>query len=269
MSSGTIWAEPKPVASIDDCYFYHTMDIPGHGTVTGEWDLRGREAAYLGNVDLKGKRVLEVGTASGHLCFAIERMGADVVGYDLSEKQDWDVVPYHALDVGRYLAERREHIRKLNNGWWLAHRANQSKAKVVYGTVYDVPADMGKFDVCTFGSILLHLRDPFLAMQRLTAHVTDTVIVTDVTSRPGLPALVYNVLNLIEAVTGIRLMRFMPNGERKSPLDTWWVLTPSTIIEFLRVLGFPATTVTYSSHLHDGKEIRLFTVVGRRTHAAR
>lgn len=111
MSSGTIWAEPKPVANIDDCYFYHTMDIPGHGTVAGEWDLRGREAAYLGNVDLKGKRVLEVGTASGHLCFAMERMGADVVGYDLSEKQDWDVVPYHALDLFTVVGRRTHAAR--------------------------------------------------------------------------------------------------------------------------------------------------------------
>ncbi len=25
MSSGTVWAEAKPVTSLDDCYGYHTM----------------------------------------------------------------------------------------------------------------------------------------------------------------------------------------------------------------------------------------------------
>ena len=68
MSNHVIYAAPRLVEDPADCYFYHTMDLPGHGTVTGEWDLRGREAAYLGNVDFQGKRVLEVGTASGHLC---------------------------------------------------------------------------------------------------------------------------------------------------------------------------------------------------------
>jgi hypothetical protein len=24
-----------------DCSFYHTMEVPGHGIMTGEWDLRG------------------------------------------------------------------------------------------------------------------------------------------------------------------------------------------------------------------------------------
>jgi len=59
--------------------FYHTMDLPTHGTVHGQWDLRGREASYLGNIFLQGKRVLEIGTASGHLCTTMERMGAEVV----------------------------------------------------------------------------------------------------------------------------------------------------------------------------------------------
>ena len=44
-------AEP----AFDDCAFYHSMTIPGHGNVTGEWDLRGREREYLGNIDLTGK----------------------------------------------------------------------------------------------------------------------------------------------------------------------------------------------------------------------
>jgi hypothetical protein len=46
--------------------YYHTMDILGYGKVSGEWDLRGRDIYYLGNAKLQGKRVLEIGTASGH-----------------------------------------------------------------------------------------------------------------------------------------------------------------------------------------------------------
>src|SRR5262245_3131908 len=114
--SESIWAEPRHVASVEDCYFYHTMDIPGHGLGHGEWDLRAREASYLGHVELKGKRVLELGTASGHRCFAMERMGAEVVGYDLSDRQEWDIVPFAGVDVREHIARRKEHIRRLNNG---------------------------------------------------------------------------------------------------------------------------------------------------------
>ena len=96
--------------SIDDCAFYHSMTIPGHGEVKGEWDLRGREKEYLGNIDLAGKKVLEIGTASGHLCFWMEQQGADVTGYDLSEKQEWDIVPYHDYDYTEHVArEERAH----------------------------------------------------------------------------------------------------------------------------------------------------------------
>jgi len=264
-----VFAEPRAVNSIDDCYFYHTMDLPGHGLVHGEWDLRGREAAYLGHVKVAGKRVLDVGTASGHLCFAMEKMGAGVVGYDLSDQQEWDVVPYAANDVSSYIRERKQHIRKLNNSFWFAHRAFASNARVVYGTVYQVPEGLGRFDLCVFGSILLHLRDPFLALQCITSHVDETVVVSEMTSRSGLPALVHRLLTLFETVAGIRLIRFMPDSKRRSPLDTWWVPTPRLICEYLAILGFPHTTVTYHRQLHGErlggqKELLMYTVVGHR-----
>ena len=41
-----------------------------------------------------------------------------------------------------------------------------SKAKVVYGTVYEIPEEIGRVEVATFGSVLRHVRDPFLALRR-------------------------------------------------------------------------------------------------------
>jgi 2-polyprenyl-3-methyl-5-hydroxy-6-metoxy-1,4-benzoquinol methylase len=222
-----VWAEPRNISSISDCYFYHTMDIPNHGTVHGDWDLRGREASYLGNINLQGKRVLEVGTASGHLCFTMERMGAEVVAYDLSNEQDWDIVPYDGYDYGKHTAELREHIRRLNDGFWIAHRAYGSHAKMTYGTVYEMPDDIGQFDICIFGSILLHLRDPFLALQRALAHVKETAVVTDL-----VPSLTYSLL------AGGRLI--------------------------LQILGFVHTKTSFHRQLHRGKELQLYTVVGHR-----
>ena len=259
------WIQPRRIDSIDDCYFYHTMDIPNHGVVQGEWDLRGRETLYLGNVSVVGKRVLEIGTASGHLCFAMEKMGATVVAYDLSPDQDWDIVPYFGLDYEQHIQERKERIHKLNNGFWFAHGANGSRARVRYGTVYDIPGNMGPFDICTLGSILLHLRDPFLALQRVTANVRESVIVTDL-----LPVRRGKALDRFKKLIGFQQkpeahsIYFLPNADRCAPNETWWSLSPGVIAEFLQILGFNRITVTYHQQSMQGQKYQMYTVVGRR-----
>ena len=61
MPNGTqtfAFQEPRDVHGLEDCYFYHTLDLPGYGHVQGEWDLRGRFDDYIGGVDLRGKTVL-------------------------------------------------------------------------------------------------------------------------------------------------------------------------------------------------------------------
>jgi 2-polyprenyl-3-methyl-5-hydroxy-6-metoxy-1,4-benzoquinol methylase len=83
------------------------MSVPNYGEIAGQWDLRGCEHQYLGDVAFAGKRVLEVGTASGHLCFWMERQGADVVAFDLDETKDWDLVPFATQNYERLLGERR------------------------------------------------------------------------------------------------------------------------------------------------------------------
>jgi hypothetical protein len=48
---------PRIVVNCLDYYFYHTMDIPDYGTLTGEWDLRGKETEYLWNTNVRNKQV--------------------------------------------------------------------------------------------------------------------------------------------------------------------------------------------------------------------
>jgi 2-polyprenyl-3-methyl-5-hydroxy-6-metoxy-1,4-benzoquinol methylase len=88
-----LYAQPRDVTNLGNCDFYHTMDLPGYGTVEGGWDLRGSVREYLGGVSFTGKRVLDVGKASGFLTFHMESQGAEVVAYDLSEYHGWDVIP--------------------------------------------------------------------------------------------------------------------------------------------------------------------------------
>lgn len=87
MNSSLLTNTPAPI-NPDEYYFYHTIDLPGLGEMKGEWDLRIAPDAYLGNVDLANKRVLEMGTANGFLSFHMEKKGASVVSYDLSPEND-------------------------------------------------------------------------------------------------------------------------------------------------------------------------------------
>lgn len=267
-----VYAAPRHVSDIKDCYFYHTMHVPGHGVVEGEWDLRNGVDDYLGRVPLNGKRVLEMGTASGFLCFEMEKRGAEVVAYDLSEHDNWDVVPFGGTIAKEYIADRKDRIRGLNNAWWFTRELLQSKARVVYGSVYEVPAAIGDVDITTFGSILLHVRDPFLAIQRAAALTKETIVITDVSGR--IPRQIYLPFMLLprairkHTVDRIRLApAFLPDPRKRWPWDAWWHLTPELVERFLHILGFTDTTITSHSQSYRSarRSVGLFTVVGRRT----
>ena len=94
-------------------------------------------------------------------------------------------------DTEQIRKDRKAHIDRLNNSYWLAHRVYQSNAKVVYSDVYSLPTELGEFDVATVGSVLLHVRDPFLALQNILRLTKETVIITDI-----LPWY-YRVLNIL------------------------------------------------------------------------
>jgi len=263
----SVYAEPKLVTELRECSFYHTMELPGYGLVPGQWDLREGVDDYLGHVALAGKRVLELGKASGFLTFEMERRGADVVAYDLSEHHDWDVVPMARLHRPQseisplypgvtswqeFLRVRREGIGYLNNGFWLAHRANGSRARLVLGTVYGVPAAIGPVDVAVFGSILLHLRDPFLALQRSLRLTRETAIVTDL-----VPDGVQHVDAPASGVTPTAgaYAKFIPDPVAGGPLDIWWQLAPELVIRMLAILGFEDAKLSHHTQPFQGTTV--------------
>jgi hypothetical protein len=88
------FALPRDGVKLEDCDFYHTVEIPGQGVVRGQWDLPQHVDEYLGGYRFAGKRVLEIGPASGFLTFEMERRGADVVALDVPDDPGWDFVPY-------------------------------------------------------------------------------------------------------------------------------------------------------------------------------
>ncbi len=274
-----IYVQPRKITDINDCAFYHEMEIPGHGIIEGKWDIRDNVDAYLGEVDFNGKRVLELGPASGFLSFVIEKRGAEVISYDIGDDTEWDVVPFAQYNYQNKINEFKKYTTKMKNAWWYAHDAYNSKAKAVYGSVYKVPREIGVVDIGTFCAILLHLRDPFLALQSATRLVKETVIVTELDQSKKLVfshssrvkeciSLVRNFMSRNYKNTNnykVPYMSLLPNFRTLEHKDVWWALSPEIIVSFLGILGFEKTKVTFHKQKLYGKERSLFTVVGKRT----
>ncbi|HNV85677.1 MAG TPA: hypothetical protein PKL97_01770 [Candidatus Omnitrophota bacterium] len=252
--SGSLYAVPQAVEDPAGCYFYHTMEIPGHGTIPGDWDLRGGLKEYLGGVEVRGKRVLDVGAASGCVSFYAESEGAEVVSYDLSDGNGWDIVPYARLGDDQFRL-KVDTIRRLNRAYWFCHRATGSKAKMVFGTVYAIPREIGDVDVSIFGSILLHVRDPFLALQSALSLTRETAVIAEPLKIPS---------------GGRPVMEFVPDSATAEKKETWWLLTPEIIQRFIAVLGFARSEVFFHTQKYQGGiPVKYFTVVGHRTEALR
>lgn len=264
-SGHTVYAEPRIVNNLEECFFYHVMDLPGVGTVGGEWDLRQGWHAYLGKVDFKDKRVLEVGTASGFLCFTMEKLGAQVVAFDLPPDGSTEIVPFSGLDSNRLAQESRINLQFVNNAFWLSHRLLNSRAKLVHGQAYQIPESIGMVDIAVYGAVLLHLRDPFQALQSGTRLASEKVIVTEQVHRRFLPHTLFSLLApRLGAIP--RWMAYMPDARRPRP-ETWWYLLPTTIAAMLETLGFPDHKISLHSQARfHGKRKLMFTVVASRLH---
>jgi tRNA (mo5U34)-methyltransferase len=148
--------------------WYHTLELPG--IVTDGWfDLRPYVPRYGLPDDMSGMRALEVGTWDGFWAFEMERRGADVVALDLDDERDLDWPPR------RRPSSYAEDPRGI--GFELAREALGSKVERVVRSIYHAtPEELGTFDLVFCGSVLIHLRDQLLALERIANLCSDLFI---------------------------------------------------------------------------------------------
>ena len=252
-----LYEQPWKINSIDECNFYHTTEIPGHGLVDGQWDLRDRYDEYLGGYDFAGKRVLEIGPATGFLTFRIEKTAREVVAVELPmDRSFWNAVPYENLglargrDKGWTAVEKQfhEHIGGIRNGFWFCHERFGSNALVYHGSAENLPQSLGEFEVVLLASILLHSRSPVAILESCARLVTDTVIITEIH----------------DASLGEGPVCSLVPTAGNNAWDTWWRFTPRFFTQFLEVLGFTEHKVTFHQQLADNTPLNMFTVISSR-----
>lgn len=225
-----LYEKPRNVESLSQCHFYHTMDLPGVGTVEGQWDLRGRLDDYIGSVHLPGRRVLDLGTASGFLSFEMEKRGAEVVSFDADSVDRFARLPFRN---SLYTTNRVEWARQMGlvldavqSSYWLAHRLYGSRNKAFYGDVYDLPDDLGMFDIVVVGQILVHLRDPITALASAARRCADTLVIVE---------------GMVDSNDPVMWLCADPDA---GPDWSWWHLSVGLYRALLKMMGFEIIKLT-------------------------
>lgn len=160
--------------------FYHTTDLPNHGTVWGAWDLRHNFDAYIRNIDVNGKTLLDAGTASGFLAFEAEKRGAIVTAFDTPSLAEQERVPYagslYHTDSQRWVAQNNAMQFKLQNSFWYTYHELNSRIRVVYDVLKNLYLLFDPFDIVIAGALLEHIADPVSAIGYLCRVTRDTLI---------------------------------------------------------------------------------------------
>jgi len=140
--------------------WYHSLELaPGYVT-PGMFDLRSQMDQYGLPARLDGLRALDVGTWDGFWAFEMERRGAEVVALDLDDERELD------WPANRRPSTFSETPR--GAGFALAKEVFGSRVERVSRSVYEAqPEDLGTFDLVFCGSVLIHLRDQVLAIERI------------------------------------------------------------------------------------------------------
>ncbi len=148
------------------CEWYHTVELrPGIET-PGWFDLR-TVAPRLPWPELAGRRCLDVGTFDGFWAREmLQRGAAEVLAVDILDPRRWDWPTGSETGIVDALAARK----RKGDGFEFVNRALDHSIERRELSVYDLdPADIGSFDLVYVGSLLLHLRDPIRALERVKA----------------------------------------------------------------------------------------------------
>ncbi|MEX2195971.1 MAG: class I SAM-dependent methyltransferase [Thermoleophilaceae bacterium] len=165
MSSPASAPEGDLRARVEALDWYHTIELAPGLLTPGWFDLRGfvDQVGFPG--DLSGKRCLDVGSFDGFWAFTMEQRAAEeVVAVDVLDPHGWDWPIGSDSETVAAIGKRKAK----GAGFEIARESLGSSVQRHERSVYDLdPDELGTFDFVYVGSLLLHLRDPIRAIERV------------------------------------------------------------------------------------------------------
>ena len=218
-------SEAASRALAENAVWYHTIELAPGVVTPGRVDLR-RVAARVLPDDLSGRRALDVGTFDGFWAFEMERRGAQVVAIDVDTLEAAEWPPIHRATLER---RARDWDIELGRGFRLAADALESSVERVICPVYELDPERigGPVDFAFSGAILLHLRDPVRALERIAASLV-----------PG------GELRTMEPISLRMTLRSprRPAGHFQAAQSefNWWLPNTAGLAAWMRAAGFTA-----------------------------
>jgi len=186
--------------------WWHSFEMPDGTRIDGVnslASLKDRIAQFPVPEDLRGKRVLDIGTWDGWFAFEMERRGAEVVAIDC-----WENPLFHEM-----------------------HARLSSRVEYHQLDMFDLtPERIGRFDIVLFMGVLYHLKHPLLALERVCALTTDLACVDSFIlreqHRPG------------DDLARRPVMEFYETNEMGGQTDNWVGPSLECLLAFCRTAGF-------------------------------
>lgn len=212
---------------VDRHRWYHTIDLPDGACTPGIFDTRPVAELVPWPHELKGGRCLDIGTCDGFWAFEMERRGAaEVVAIDIDGPDSLDL---------NWAARRRGNQTPRGSGgsragvrFEVARQILGSRAERLECSVYDLdPRVHGRFDVVFCGSLLIHLRDPIRALERMRNVCAGELVLVECVDA---------FLNLFGGRVASARLEPAPGQ--------WWRCNTAGLIAALRTAGFDVVTVS-------------------------
>ena len=194
---------------------YHSLELLDGTVIPGIIpvpNLQARLAAYPLPADLRGKRVLDIGAASGWNSFECERRGAEVVAIDCVEYEE-------------LLAVRR---------------LRESKLEYAILDVEELtPERFGFFDYVLFFGVFYHVRHPLWAMENVCAVTRGQAFIESYVIDDGPDPVRCH-------------MEFYETDELGGQIDNWCGPTVECLMAMSRSAGFPRVDFLYADSRRGG-----------------
>jgi tRNA (mo5U34)-methyltransferase len=223
--------------------WYHTIEVAPGVVTPGQVDLRKTASRILPD-DLSAERALDVGTFDGFWAFEMEGRGADVVSIDVDRIESAEWPPR-----SRSWLEREVEARgmRLGLGFELASALLGSRVARVICNVYDLSPEAvgGPVEFAFSGALMLHLRDPVRALERIFK-----------TLEPGGELRILEPVSLAMTLRSPR--RPAASFQAANSGFNWWVPNVTALSAWLHAAGFVAVRRTCFARPPAARRMRQF-----------